>query len=682
MVNGRVSLNEFGRGQRIRHAANRWIRRKYTRALIWTMRRPKSSLAGVSGIAIIAVVLLIGGAIRMDFFASDLFRLFYINVSMPTGTSLQKTNETVRTIEEIVAARLSTEERRAVTSYAGLGFTEKEPILGDEYGQVFVTLNPANEGLRSVDEVIDDLRELVAAIPGPAKVSFMRRKTGPPTSRPINIKVRGDNFSRIREAADLLIDELRRKPGIKDVADDDMLGKKQLSVQLNPDTVTRAGLHPADVIRMVRLFTDGEVVAEMQHEGQELGVRVRADPQSFEDIDQFLANTIALRDGGEIALGELLHFDVRQSRDNIRHFDLRRSVTIEADIDNRLTDTVAANQQIQRFWQENASRFPDITIDLSGELDDIKEGMGALAALFAVGVALIYLILGTQFKSYRQPLLVIVAIPLAFVGVLFGLFVTQNPMSLYTMYGVIALAGIAANDAIVLMATVNRNIANGSSKAHAITFAAKRRVIPIIITSATTIAGLFSLAAGLGGHSLIWGPVATSIVWGLAFSTILTLFVIPLLYHAFVPMPLAAEARLPTPPAPESMLRGSAIRSLAGLFKGEDYLADDADLAALSKNAAHRELYEEAVAALKARQHELAIKRFQTLAEAEPDNALLNRCAAQAHIEFMLEHGWDIGYMARAKRFTARAKSLRPGNAPIRTLENLIGQLDQESGQV
>jgi multidrug efflux pump subunit AcrB len=123
---------------------------------------------------------------------------------------------------------------------------------------------------------------------------------------------------------------------------------------------------------------------------------------------------------------------------------------------------------------------------------------------------------------------------MAFTGVSYGLLVSGSPLSLYTLYGVVALAGIAVNSAIVLISAGNQRLAAGMTVLHATIYAARRRVIPILITSLTTVAGLLSLATGLGGKSLIWGPVANAIVWGLAFSTVLTLTVIPLLYRLFM----------------------------------------------------------------------------------------------------------------------------------------------------
>ena len=156
-----------------------------------------------------------------------------------------------------------------------------------------------------------------------------------------------------------------------------------------------------------------------------------------------------------------------------------------------------------------------------------------MAGLFLLGLGLIYLIIATQFRSYFQPLLILSTVPMAFTGVVFGLVLTRNPLSLYTLYGVIALTGIAVNSAIVLIDAANARIKAGMRPLHATIYAARRRVIPILMTTSTTIAGLFSLAVGLGGKSLVWGPVASSIVAGLGVASLLTLFMVPTLYRVF-----------------------------------------------------------------------------------------------------------------------------------------------------
>lgn len=286
--------------------------------------------------------------------------------------------------------------------------------------------------------------------------------------------------------------------------------------------------------RNLRLLVDGEIVASMQDKGEELEVRVRAFPATMESINNILNTAISLPGGGEVPLSELLEPESRSGMGSIRHYNFRRAITVEAELDPKIMDTVAANRLIQARWQELAQNHPSINLDFTGELDDINESLNAIYALFLLGIGLIYLILGTQFRSYFQPFMILVTVPMALTGVVAGLLISGNPLSLYTLYGVVALAGIAVNAAIVLIAAANERMARGMTSTHAAIYAARRRVIPILISSLTTVAGLSSLALGLGGKSLIWGPVATAIVWGISFSSVLTLFAIPVLFRVFV----------------------------------------------------------------------------------------------------------------------------------------------------
>jgi multidrug efflux pump subunit AcrB len=302
---------------------------------------------------------------------------------------------------------------------------------------------------------------------------------------------------------------------------------------LNYESINRLGIDPLLVTRSIRLFVDGEVVTFLQSEGEKIDVRVKSNLTNLEDIDELLSQAITTTTGEKIALRQLIHFDTGRSRESIRHYNFRRTITLEADIDRESINEVQVNNLIKKEWAKIKFDHPNVSLDFSGALDDIQESLDAMLLLFLLGISLIYLLIGTQFKSYFQPLMILATVPLAFIGVVIGLIITQNPLSLYTMYGIVALTGISVNSAIVLIDAANSRKKGGMNSVHAIVFAARRRVVPILITSFTTIAGLLSLASGLGGNSLLWGPVASAIMWGLAVSTMMTLFVIPLLYKTF-----------------------------------------------------------------------------------------------------------------------------------------------------
>lgn len=534
IIAARVNFDRPSRFHIRRVRFTHWVQLKYGQALISVMRKPLISLSAALLLFILALTSVVSGAVRINFFDFDPLRLFYVDVSMPPGTTLVRTQKTVALLEKRVRAGLQPNEARGVVSYAGQMLTEMEPLYGDNLGQIVVSLNPQQGDMRSVQQVVDEAKSLASEVPGPVNVRFWALKDGPPTTKPIVIKVRGDDFDVVRAAADALKAILADTPGVSDIADDDTGGANALELRLNQDAVQRAGLNPALVARLARLYADGEIVTSLRVEGEEVDVRVRAKPQPLSDIGALLRYTISLPDGGEIAFGELVEAIPGQAKGNIRHYNFRRAITVDAELDKDVQDTGEAVDQVLEQWAMIRQRFPSIDLDLSGELDDIQESLDSLFVLFLLGIGLIYMILGAQFKSYFQPLLIIATVPMAFTGVAFGLLITGNPLSMFTMYGVVALAGIAVNSAIVMISAANTRLKQGMTVTHAILFAARRRVIPILITSLTTIGGLFSLATGLGGHSLLWGPVATAIVWGLSVSTILTLFVIPLLYRVFM----------------------------------------------------------------------------------------------------------------------------------------------------
>lgn len=551
----KMRFDKPSRVQKMRMRATHWIQVKYARLLVKVLRFPRAALSAVVLMFVLAVGIVGAGLIPMNFFAADSLRLFYVNVEMPSSTALDETMQKVQQVEQQVKKHLQPEDARSVVAYAGMMFTETEPLYGARYGQMVVSLKPMSEGSREVKTIIEGMRADVVNVPGAVNIAFLELAGGPPAAKPISVKVRGDNYAEIQGATAALKQILNANPGFKDITDDASPGQMEMTLRLRHDNIRRAGVSPDEVSRSLRLLVDGEVVADMQDQGEKLEVRVKRQEGDLRTVDQLLDFRLPTADGGSVPLRELVEEQKGVSLGNIRHYNFRRAITLEADLVKRpdepfyecrlqpmfsgaapdyaqcALDAVQANQLLLEGWKPYQAQFPNIDLDFAGQLDDIQESMDAIGMLFLFGIGLMYLILGTQFGSYWQPLLILSTVPMAFTGVVYGLLVTQNPLSLYTLYGVVALAGIAVNSAIVLISAANDRRELGMSVLHATVYAARRRIIPVLITSLTTMAGLFSLATGLGGKSLIWGPVATAIVWGVGFSTVLTLFAIPVLYR-------------------------------------------------------------------------------------------------------------------------------------------------------
>jgi len=523
--------------EQLRHWRGRWthlVRTRYTRALAYVFRRPKRFFAGAAGAFLLAVVAVVTEQVRVEFFTFQPIRMFYVNVDMPPDSPLDGTLAQTERVAERIRPALREDEVRAVTSIAGVKFTDAEALFGDQYGQIQVSLNPRKPEGRSVAEVVDAVRDLALSTPGNAEISFFELTGGPPAARDISVKVRSDEFGELREATAAVLDIVRSIDGASNVADNDVRGRYELTLDLDETAIRQAGLTPGLVARLVRLHVDGEIIAFTRRAGEKMELRVRGPRRTVSDVRAILDDPVVLPGGGTTTIAALTDSRSQRSSGTIRHYQYRRAITVEADLDAERINTVAANNYIRDEWLKIRERFPTSDLEFSGAFDDIQESLDSMLILFVFGLGLIYLILATQFRSYFQPFLIIVTVPMAFIGVVLGLWVTGNPLSLYTMYGVVALAGIAVNAAIVLIDAANSRIAAGMRPLHAIIYAARRRVIPILMTTLTTIAGLFSLATGLGGKSLLWGPVATSMVFGLFVASALTLFIVPILFRAFM----------------------------------------------------------------------------------------------------------------------------------------------------
>ena len=530
----RADFSRPGFVQRKRVVFTGWIRRRYVMALLYSLRHPLVAAAGILLVVLSTMGALASGKVRFNFFADDLKRIFFLNVEMPRGSSLENTAGMLSVVEQAALETFLPGELDTSVAIAGYQFTNAEPVHDDILGQVMFNLNPPAAGIREVSDIGDEILKRVKSIPGPSHISILELKDGAPPRKPVHVKIMGDDYASMLPAALEMREFLEAQPAYRNISMDYRPGNPELVLQLDGEAIQRAGLNPGTVRQALRTFIDGEVVSGFHHLGEEVKIRVLAKRERRSGIDNLLAQTISLPGGKPIPLGELVRTAVDNGQQNLRHYNFQRAIALESDLDKSKLDTLQANKLILDAWTKIQDKYPALALDLSGEMDDIQESLEALRLLALLGLGIIYIILGTQFRSYFQPFMVMATVPLALTGVTLGLLVTQNALSLFTLYGIVALTGISVNAAIILISAANSRLEDGMSLTHATIYAARRRVIPILITSLTTIVGLLPLTLGLAGKSVIWGSVATAIVWGLAFSTILTLFVVPLLFRTFM----------------------------------------------------------------------------------------------------------------------------------------------------
>ncbi len=229
-------------------------------------------------------------------------------------------------------------------------------------------------------------------------------------------------------------------------------------------------------------------------------------------------------------LRDVARLNVVGGYSTIYRYKQERAITLTANVDEKVTSTVSVNQRLHAHFNQISPRYPGYTLESGGEFAEYQKVFTGIPVFFAFGILLVYFILGTQFKSFLQPLIILTTVPFAFIGAMVGLITSGNPLSVASTYGLVALAGIVVNNSIVLVEFINRLRAAGVDKWRAIINAGRTRLRPILLTSITTVCGLLPMALGIGGKSAIWMSMASTIVWGLSVATLLTLFVIPAFY--------------------------------------------------------------------------------------------------------------------------------------------------------
>lgn len=507
----------------------------YSKLLKWALRRRYLILLLVVLTIAGSIALVASGIIPVDLFSSDEMPMFFVGVTLPSGTSLEETDRVIRQFEQ-QALSLPSSEVNAVLARTGFITKNNErAILGSNTGMLVLDLVEEKQRQRSVEEVIDDLRERCRQIAGPESVEYVKNDSGPPAATDVEVLVKGRYFDQLEGLSNEIQDLLTATDGVFDVQDDYQLGKEELKLQIKTDKAQEYGLNVANIAQAIRSAFDGFKATVIRDGDEEIDVVVQYTEdgrQSIQDLQEMnlISRPNAFGPPTTIPLKDVADMSRQRGYATIERFQRERAVTIRASVDKEKIQPAQVNQKVQSFFDQAVNRYPACNISFEGELAEINSAFSDVGELFAVGMLLVYFILGTQFKSFVQPIIIMMAVPFAFMGAVLGLINTGQPLSLSSLFGIVALAGIVVNDSIVLIDFINRRRQSGASKWRALIKGGQTRLRPIILTSITTIFGLLPMALGIGGRSATWMPMASTIVWGLTVATFLTLFVIPAFY--------------------------------------------------------------------------------------------------------------------------------------------------------
>jgi len=473
--------------------------------------------------------------LNIDLFSAEDYSYFTIDIITPKGSSLAVTDSVVREFEEILLPKIGKGDVLSISSSIGASSSDSggTGTTANE-AQITVDLAEIDEGrTRSIDELIHEIEQETYYIAGAEQVFFRKATNGPPTAAPLTYRVSGDVYDSLVASSQNIMEYLNGIDGIYTIESDYQEGSPELKIRLNEERASALGISVNTIGTFIRARFEGLPVGTFFADNEEISIIARFNyngGMGYEDLEQALIPT---EDGRLVPFSSVATIEVGTSVGSIRRVDGKREITITAEADDTM-DLQAVDAEVSAYWETYlADQYPDVTFGTGGEFSEFSSLLIDILRVFLLGIFLIYLILGAQFNSYSQPLLILISVPFAFVGVILYLFFSGTPFSTTVIYAGVALAGIAVNDAIVLISFINELRGEGKSVMEAVQLAAQSRLRPILLTSLTTIGGLLPTAIGLGGTSVVWGPMASTIMFGLLFSTLSALFIIPLLYGLF-----------------------------------------------------------------------------------------------------------------------------------------------------
>jgi hydrophobic/amphiphilic exporter-1 (mainly G- bacteria), HAE1 family len=527
-----------------------WLRQKVLGPVVDGVINFRYLFVGFVIFAFIASISMIaGGRLKVMAFPDIEGDVLQARILFPQGTPLERTEHYV---DKLVNAAEKMNKKLAPSQPNGVDVVKHISVLyninadsgerGTHVATVSVDLLNAEERSGTMDDIIHEWRMLAGDIPDALALAFKEPSIGP-GGLPIEIRLEGNDLNELKLTSTKLINWFYSYEGVSDLYDDLRPGKPEIQVKLKKGAKIR-GFDARMVSRQLRAAFYGSTASEIivRDESYEVNlVMAGADRNSIANLENFY-----LMDGkGErVPLNTVASITHSRGYAGIKRVDAVRTVTVTGDVDTRVSNASdIIGDTKKRFLPKLKKEFPNIIIGLEGQEKEMKKSMGGMVKAFAIGIFGVFCLLSFQFRTYLEPLVIMVTIPFAFIGVVWGHIIMGIDLSMPSILGFVSLAGIVVNDSILLVSFIKLNMAKGKSVAEAGKLASRERFRAVLLTSVTTVAGLMPLLSERSMQAQILIPLACSIVFGLLMSTILVLLVVPCLYAIMADFNIIKNAR-------------------------------------------------------------------------------------------------------------------------------------------
>lgn len=551
------------------------LENRYYRLIEFALRgrNPVRFFVGTALLLVFSIVMMVAFPPKVLFFPENEPKYINVFIEYPTGTDIETTNQFTEQIEDKIIAFLKPYEHIVESVIGNVGQGSSDPGdmssvgMSDTPNKARITVNFKDFRYRnglSTGKIMEELREALGVYPGVALI-VDKDSNGPPSGKPVSIELTGNDIATLIR----LSEDIKRKineagiPGIEKLKTDIETGKPELIVQIDRDMARRFGVSTYSIANEVRTSLFGKEISKFKQGEDDYEIQLRLDDKYRYDLDALINKSITFRDQTsgrivQVPISSVAKAELTSSYGSVKRNDLKRVVTITSNVLGGYNPT-EINKQIQQVLNEYAFP-PGYSYKFTGEQEKQAEQMSFLTRAGIFAVFLIFLIIVAQFNKITAPLIIMTSVLFSTIGVFLGLLIFRMDfIVIMTMIGLISLAGVAVNNAIVLIDFIelgkkrykeenNTVYIPNEDILRIIATAGKTRLRPVLLTAITTILGLIPLAVGInidfiqffksynanfyvGGDSVIfWGPLSWTIIYGLAFATFLTEVIVPVMY--------------------------------------------------------------------------------------------------------------------------------------------------------
>lgn len=507
----------------------------YSKCLAWCLSHKKIVIFGFLGAFIFSLFLtrFVGNEFIPEQDSGDL----RTTINLPIGTRVEETDKVAEKIEDIFKEEVPEEKFIYVRSGQSQGVGA---VMGSQSGTHITSggakLVPKTERKRSIKEIAQVIRKRIKQIPGVLKTDISTGSslgsiiTGT-MGKQIQLEIIGHSFEDTDALAQKIKEIMEKTPGAIDVSISRELNRPELRIEVYREKAAALGLDMRTIADSVKTFVEGDTATKYREKGETYDIyvrleeRFRAKPEDVESL-----SIVSPFTGKQIRLSTVARVYETAGPIEIERKNRERVLRVECNTYKRSMGKVI--EDIKNDLQKIIIPS-DIVINFGGEAEEQGKAFKDLTLLLLLGIALVYMVMAAQFESLLDPFIIMFSIPFTFTGVILGFVLTQTTLSVITFLGMVMLMGIVVNNAIVLISYINILRVRGFSMLDAVTIGGKERLRPVLMTTITTIAGLFPLALSTGEGSEVWQPLGITMLGGLTLSTLITMFFVPTLYAVF-----------------------------------------------------------------------------------------------------------------------------------------------------